>query len=114
MKNNHNDVWLFRKQIRSKYNGILEIIRVGEKKLLNSRRANYSYGALEQVLDVGLGQVKADRAAPVLVLGMGGGSVLNLLRKKYSYYGKITAVERDPVVIEIAQKEFNIAQHEPL
>lgn len=114
MKESLSYLWPLRKKVKSEYNGTLEITWLNGKKLLDSRSANYSYGALQQVLDLGLAQVNADRAAPVLVLGLGGGSVLDLLREKYHYYGRITAVELDPIVIEIAEKEFDIGRHEPL
>ena len=114
MKESLSYLWPLKKKVRSKYNGTLEVTWLNGKKLLDSQSANYSYGALQQVLDLGLAQVKADRAAPVLVLGLGGGSVLDLLREKYNYYGKITAVELDPVVIDIAEKEFSVSRHWPL
>lgn len=84
------------------------------KKVLDSKNANYSYGSLEKVLDYGLSLTKAERSSEVLVLGLGGGSVLGLLRKKYKYTGKITAVEIDPAVIDIALSEFDIKRFEPL
>lgn len=84
------------------------------KKILNSKNANYSYGALEEVLDFGLSHIRAERSSSILLLGLGGGSVIDLLRKKYNYYGKITAVEIDPAIIDIAVSEFQIKEHEPL
>lgn len=84
------------------------------KKILNSKNANYSYGPLEKVLDHGLSLSKAEKSSEILVLGLGGGNVLELLRKKFKYTGKITAVEIDPAVVKIALTEFNINQFEPL
>lgn len=102
---------LISKKISSKYSGILEITRLNGKKILNSENANYSYGALEEVLDFGLAYAQAERSSNILILGLGGGSVIGLLRNKYKYYGRITAVEIDPAIIEIAIKEFRINQH---
>lgn len=112
MKNIPGD--LFTKRIKSKYNGVLEVTWINGKKILNSENANYSYGALEEVMDFGLARVHVERSAEILILGLGGGNVIELLRKKYRYYGKITAVEIDPVIIEIAVNHFNIKDHKPL
>lgn len=114
MKKTSNIETLLSKSYDSQFSGKLKINRIGDRKLLNSMNANYSYGALQEVLDLGLAAIRADRAAPVLLLGLGGGSAISLLRKKYGYYGKITAIEIDPVVIKVARSEFNIEQHQPL
>lgn len=114
MKKSLSYLWPLTKTYDSRYNGKLEVTWTNGRKVLDSRNANYSYGALQEVLDRGLAKIKANRAAPVLLLGLGGGSVIPLLRNKYKYSGKITAVEIDPAVIEIAKNEFNIADHPPL
>lgn len=105
---------IFTKKIESRYSGIVEIAWLNGKKVLNSENANYSYGALEHVLDFGLSHAPADRSGEILVLGLGGGSVLPLLRNKFCYYGKITAVEIDPVILDIAMSEFKIMEFEHL
>lgn len=107
-------MWPLSKKYDSNYSGKLEVTWSNGRKLLNSKNANYSYGALQEVLDYGLAKVRADRAAEVLILGLGGGSAVPLLRKKYGYYAKITAVELDSAVIEIAKKEFGINEYQPL
>lgn len=107
-------LWPLTKTIHSNFSGKLEVTWINGRKVLDSPNANYSYGALQEVLDRGLSEINANRDEPVLVLGLGGGSVVHLLRKKYNYYGKITAVELDPVIIEIAYDEFKLKEHEPL
>lgn len=114
MKRIRNIQTLLSKSYNSQFSGKLKIRWNGSRKLLDSSNANYSYGALQEVLDKGLAEIRADRAAPVLLLGVGGGSVIPLLRKKYGYYHKITAVEIDPMMIKIARREFNIEKHQPL
>jgi spermidine synthase len=47
----------------------------------------------------------------VLLLGLGAGSIIEIIRKEYHSAASITAVEIDPVIIEIAQKEFKIHQY---
>ena len=49
-----------------------------------------------------------------MVLGLGGGSILELLRKNFSFTGRITAVEIDSKIIEVAKDEFKIEQYKPL
>lgn len=114
MKKSLSYLWPLTKNYDSKYNGKLEVTWTNGRKVLDSSNANYSYGALQEVLDRGLAMVQADRAAPVLLLGLGGGSAIPLLRKKYCYYGKIIAVELDSAVIDIAINEFGIEAHQPL
>ena len=114
MKKPLSYLWPLTKKYDSKYSGKLEVTWTNGRKVLDSPNANYSYGALQEVLDLGLAMIRADRAAPVLLLGLGGGSAIPLLRNKYNYHGKITAVELDAAVIEIAKSEFGIETFQPL
>ncbi|GAB4478374.1 MAG: methyltransferase domain-containing protein [Thermoflexibacter sp.] len=102
------------KKISSNINGELEITWVDGKKYLNSLHTNYSYGSLQRILDFGLSKVNFHQEANLLLLGLGGGSVLKTLREKHQHKGKITAIEIDEVVIQIADKEFGIKQDENL
>lgn len=95
---------------RSDIHPYLEIIFKDGKKLLNTQNTNYSYGGLQEVLERGLNRIPMDNIDSVLVLGMGAGSVVESLRKKYNYQNQITGVEYDPVIIEIARKEFNLQE----
>ena len=114
MKKSLSYLWPLTKTYNSIYSGKLEVTWINGRKVLDSHNANYSYGALQEVMDRGLEKVRADRAAPVLILGLGGGSVIPLIRKKYNYYSKITSVELDSAVIAIAQDEFEIEKFQPL
>ena len=114
MKKSLSYLWPLTKTYDSQYSGKLEVTWINGRKVLDSSHANYSYGPLQEVLDRGLAEISAERSSPVLLLGLGGGSVIPLLRKKYSYYGKITAVEFDASIIEIAKTEFSIEDHQPL
>ncbi len=101
-------------KVSSTISGELEITWADGKKYLNSPHANYSYGTLQKILDFGLSKVNFSQEARILVLGLGGGSVLKILKEKYRHKGKITAVEIDPIVIQIADEEFGIKQDENL
>lgn len=96
--------------IKSEYNGMLELTTIDGKKLLNTKNTNYSYGSLQKVLRFSLKQTDLSMTKNVLVLGMGGGSVLKTLRNDFGYSGNIVAVDIDSVIIDIAKQEFQIAE----
>ncbi|WP_458628082.1 spermidine synthase [Winogradskyella sp. PC D3.3] len=102
------------KTIKSQYSGLLEITWYNGKKHLNSKNANYSYGSLQRILKFGLKNITLSKINSVLILGMGGGSVIKTLRQDFNYTKPITAVEIDPVIIDIAQTEFGITEDETL
>lgn len=101
-------------RVPSVHSGELEVTLYQGRKVLNTRHANYSYGSLEQVLHYGLLFTQPSPMAPVLVLGLGGGSVVGLLRDKLTLRGPITAVELDPAVVQVAADEFGIRAGEGL
>lgn len=102
------------KKIKSDISGDLEITWYNGKKHLNTENANYSYGSLQRILKFGLDKISLANVHSVLILGLGGGSVIETLRNDFKYTQKITAVDIDPVVIEIANTEFNIIENEKL
>lgn len=99
------------KNIRSQYSGDLELRFIDGKVSLHSAFANYSYGTLQRVLEFALCQIGLSDVHTVLLLGLGGGSVIKSLRKRFGYKGEIDAVDIDPVIIGIASKEFGIVQN---
>lgn len=101
-------VWPVTKQINSTINGTLEITWFNGKKLLDSENANYSYGPLEEVLTYGLSKINILPDTNILLLGLGGGSIIEPLRNQFNCRGKITAIEIDPVIIDLAQTEFDV------
>ncbi|WP_296386636.1 fused MFS/spermidine synthase [Winogradskyella sp.] len=102
------------KTVVSQYSGSLEITWYNGKKHLNSKNANYSYGSLQRILKFGLEKVNLSKVNSILVLGMGGGSVIETLRRDFNYIKHIDAVEIDPVIIDIANTEFGICEDEAL
>lgn len=94
--------------VPSAINGPLEVSWWKGRKVLDTRNANYSYGSLQQVLRYGLMFVEPLRASRVLLLGLGGGSVVATLRQEVGYAGHLTAIELDPVVIQLADQEFDL------
>jgi spermidine synthase len=96
------------RKVRSQHSGDLELTLFEGKKLLDTANANYSYGSLQRVLEFGLRKVDLSDVKNILVLGLGGGSVIKSLREVFNYRLGIVAVEIDPSMIEIADKEFGI------
>ncbi|NDI99045.1 methyltransferase domain-containing protein [Flavobacterium sp. LaA7.5] len=95
----------------------LEVTWNNGQLVLDSRNTNYSYGSLQRVLRKGLSYIGHDRIRKfntILVLGVAGGSVIKTLVDEIQFKGKITGVEIDPQVIEIAYKYFELNQIENL
>ena len=103
--------WPQTKTIMSDHNGLLELTYVNGKKILDSKNANYSYGSLQKIMRKGLSHVDFSKIDKVLVLGLGGGCVIKELQK---YNTKLTAVEWDKVVLDIAKVEFRIEENSHL
>lgn len=102
-----------RKLLRTYTSAISQKLKIywkKDKKILDTKNANYSYDGLQEVLNRGLDQIPIESIESVLILGMGAGCVVDSLRNKFFYYGPVLGVELDPVVIEIAEKEFGISE----
>ncbi|GAA4272390.1 spermine synthase [Aquimarina gracilis] len=102
-------LWPFTKEVQSAINGTLELTLMNGKKVLDSQNANYSYGTLQRLLCYGLSKLQINETSEILVLGLGGGSIIKSLRNTFNHKGKITAVEIDQVIIDIAKNEFGIS-----
>ena len=102
------------KKVESSINGTLEITWFNGKKYLNTKNANYSYGSLQKILKTGLQKINLSKCKNILLLGLGGGSVIETLLNDFKYKDHITALDIDPDIIEISQKEFNISETENL
>ena len=98
------------KKIITRFNGTVYITTHKRKKVLDTETVNYSFGSLQRILEHGLNKIDLRKVRSVLVLGLGGGSVIVSLRDKFRFKGKITAVELDPVIIHIANQEFRISK----
>lgn len=96
------------RSVQSDYSGPLEVTLSGGHKVLDTAHANYSYGSLQRVLAYGLRFAQPETATQVLVLGLGGGSIIQTLRQTPGFAGAITAIDLDPVIIRLADEEFDI------
>jgi len=91
----------------------LEVTLNNGKLVLDSKNTNYSYGSLQRILRKGLNYIGFERIRKfehVLVLGVAGGSVIKTLSEDIKYKGKITGVEIDPKVIELANNYFGLSE----
>lgn len=104
----------FTQKIQSAYNGIVEITWSNGRKILDSEHTNYSYGSLQRILKFALRQIDLRKSTNALLLGLGGGSVIKTLRDEFNFTKKITAIEIDPVLIDLASNEFDIKANEQL
>ncbi|GEL11730.1 Spermine/spermidine synthase [Flavobacterium glycines] len=79
--------------------------------VIDSLNTNYSYGSLQRILKLGLkniGFAKIKKMESVLVLGVAGGSVIKTLIDDIGFSGKITGVEIDSEIVEIANRYFKL------
>jgi hypothetical protein len=82
------------KNYYSKINGPLEVNLINGKKILDTRWNNYSYGSLQKILHKGLSQIGSpENYERVLVLGLGGGSVIQTIREDFKSNAFIELVD---------------------
>jgi len=99
-----------KKSARSK---VIEVTWANGELVLDSENTNYSYGSLQRILRYGLrniGYSSILNMEHILLLGVAGGSVIKTLVDEIGYKGKITGVEIDPEIIQIANEYFNLNQ----
>jgi len=89
----------------------LEVTWANGDLVIDSLNTNYSYGSLQRILKLGLkniGFAKIKKMDHILILGVAGGSVVKTLVDDIDFKGKITGVEIDSVIIEIANQFFKL------
>lgn len=101
-------------QKKSIYSKNLEVTWNNGYLVLDSENTNYSFGSLQRVLKKGLKYIGYERIQnfnSILVLGVAGGSVIETLKNEVKFQGKITGVEIDADVIELAKKYFGLGSY---
>ena len=84
-------------------------------KVLNSQNANYSSGSLHQIMQKGIFEaLKIIKPERILMLGLGGGSAVEILSKKCAWPIQIKAIEFDEDLVKFAHEEFNIGRYKML
>lgn len=95
----------------SSVSNTLEVTWNNGELVLDSKNTNYSYGSLQRILRKGLKYIGFERIRKfenILVLGVAGGSVIKTIVHEIKFKGKITGVEIDKDVVEIANKYFKL------
>jgi spermidine synthase len=94
----------------------LEIYLSKGRYVLDAVRVNYSFGGLDTVFRKAFSQfdVQDREIANALILGFGAGSVASILCEEYKKAVHLTGVEKDPVVIELAKKYFQLEKYKNL
>lgn len=94
----------------------LEVRKRSGKYILDADHVNYSYGGLHRVFRDAFKKtgISGKKINDVLILGFGAGSVAGILTDEYHKNCKITGVEADEVVIEMAEKYFKLDRYRQL
>jgi spermidine synthase len=96
---------------KSQRSKTIEVTWANGELVLDSENTNYSYGSLQRILRYGLRNIGYDsilKMDHILLLGVAGGSVIKTLVDEIEYKGKITGVEIDSDMIQIANQYFNL------
>jgi predicted membrane-bound spermidine synthase len=96
-------------QSKSSLNKSIEVTWANGELVLDSENTNYSYGSLQRILRIGLKNIGFEKIAAmehILVLGVAGGSVIKTLVDEIKFQGKITGVEIDSDIINVANNFF--------
>ncbi|WP_281310045.1 spermidine synthase [Flavobacterium flavigenum] len=104
-------------QKKSSRSKMIEVTWANGELVLDSENTNYSYGSLQRILRYGLRNIgfkTIQEMNHILVLGVAGGSVIKTLIDEIQFKGKITGVEIDSDMIQIANEYFNLSQIEQL
>ena len=98
---------------RSKYNRDVRVLKTwGIGIYIQSGGLTQSGGIVEQIWKSTLKRLSAKDIRKILILGLGGGTVVKLV-KKFWPEAKITGVDLDPIMIELGKKylrldDFNV------
>ena len=101
------------KYLESPINGPMEVNLVDGRMTLDTQSSNYSYGSLQMILHYGLEKIGlSNQTHTIMLLGLGGGSVIQTIREDFKCQAYIEAVDIDPVIIEMAVDDFKINRFE--
>lgn len=96
---------------KSSVSKTLEVTWNNGQLVLDSKNTNYSFGSLQRILRKGLKYIGFERIRnfnSILVLGVAGGSVIETLVEEIQFKGRITGVEIDADILQIAKDYFKI------
>ncbi|GET45503.1 spermidine synthase [Capnocytophaga felis] len=96
---------------KSSINKSIDVVMRGGRLVLDTPNTNYSYGSLQRILRLGLRKIGfsgVQKMQNILVLGLAGGSVVKTLVDEIGYKKKITAVDIDTEIVNVAKTYFNL------
>lgn len=106
--------YIFPKEIKkgtTSLGQVYELVYENGRRVLNSQNVNYSFGSLHQVMLKGIIKtLEIIQPKNILLLGLGGGSAIEIIREKLPKDIQITAVEIDSQIIQIAKTEFGLSK----
>lgn len=95
----------------SKFNENIRVVRsLGFGNYIQVNGLTQSGGVVEEIWKSTLKKVPEKNIDNILVLGLGGGTLAKLLRKKYPN-AKITGVEIDEVMVELGKKYLDLDKY---
>ena len=93
---------------KSKFNRNIRVLKtLGMGTYIQCYGLTQSGGIIEQIWKSTLKKIKSNDFKNILILGLGGGTVAGLIRKKYPN-AKITGVEIDSIMIELGKKYLRL------
>lgn len=96
----------------SKYNGLLRVVKTfGMGIYIQSNGLTQSGGIVETIWKQTLKQLKDKKLKNIIILGLGGGTVAKLLRKKYPN-AKITGIEIDSIMVDFGKKYLSLDKYD--
>lgn len=105
-------IWPIREQgFSSEKNPDLELRWENGTLVLNAAHANYSFGSLHEVMRDAINYLSPEELQQLLLLGVGGGSALQLAQEKCGDFLKATAVDFDPTILNIAKSYFKLSTY---
>lgn len=109
-------LWPVRVEHTRGLHGPLEVCWENGRLVLNSARANQSFGGLHTVWQRAFraARLKDRGIGRVLVLGLGAGSILRILRDELGIAAPITAVDDDAEVVRLARMHFGLDRYADL
>lgn len=90
--------------------GPLDLVWQNGRLVIDSANANQSYGSLQDVWRRVLRMVRMQErhVTRVLLLGLGGGGLVHLLRTELGIAAPITAIDDDPAMVHLALHRFGL------
>jgi spermidine synthase len=94
----------------STLNGRLELWLINNTKVLNSPHANQSFDSVHRIFQKVFTRIRIRNRKPgdILLLGLACGSVPAILFDEYQMDCRLTAVDHDPLMLQIAQEHFGL------